>query len=80
MFNTFFNAGGGASSTYTGNVTPISAGAKKYLSVPIPDDCYQPGFNKSCYFRIIADSSYQVNESNNVSNNYIDTHCVSPAG
>jgi len=79
MFNTF-NVSGGASSVYTGNITPIAAGAKKYLSVPIPSDCYKPGFSKSCHFRIIADTAYEVEESNNVSNNYVDSHCVSAAG
>ncbi|MGH1439095.1 MAG: CARDB domain-containing protein [Cellvibrionaceae bacterium] len=78
MFNTFFSSGN--SSTYTGNITPIAAGGKKYLSVPIPSDCYKPGFNKSCHFRIIADTAYEVEESNNVSNNFVDSHCVSAAG
>lgn len=78
FFNTF-EVSGGASSMHTANVTSVPAGQKKYMSIPIPANCYKPGFSTSCRFRIVADATYQVAESDE-GNNYVDSYCVGPAG
>lgn len=55
----FSNGGGGSVPT-----PPIPAGGSVDVAVPIPANCFQP----DCGFRITADSTGQVSESNELNN------------
>lgn len=77
LFNTF--SGGGQSGVDNQILPVIAKGASKVIKVALPNGCYPSGFSTTCHFRIVADSTYQVQESNE-SNNHIDSKCVSPAG
>lgn len=77
FFNTFM--GGGASGIYQQNIPAIAVGGSNLVKVSMPKACYPAGFSTSCHFRIVADTTYSVGESNE-GNNHIDNRCVGPAG
>ena len=77
LFNTFI--GSGASGVHNQKIPMLAKGESKVVKVALPKGCYPAGFNTSCHFRIVADSTYQVKEKNE-SNNHVDSKCVGPAG
>jgi hypothetical protein len=77
FFNTF--VGGGASAIYQQNITALAAGGSQVFQVAMPDGCYPEEFSTSCHFRIVADTTYVVQEHSE-GNNHIDSRCVGPAG
>lgn len=77
LFNTF--VGSGASQIVNQDIPSLAMGQAQVVKVALPQGCYPAGFSTSCHFRIVVDSSYQVNEMNE-SNNSVDSKCVNPAG